>query len=75
MKIPIYEGALEPLVSVSRFATKVSLPLFHGNDGLGDRPNIYPEPNIADVENTKNQTHAANFIVEIVEKYPGGKFN
>ncbi len=58
-EIPVYKGTEHPLVR-----EYPRDPYCHGQDGLGNH--FFPEPKIE-----TEKMHAANAIVELVNKYPG----
>lgn len=57
--IPVAKGMEHPLVR-----PYPSDPYSHGEDGLGNH--FFPEPNLK-----PDQRHASQFIIDMVEKYPG----
>jgi len=67
--VPIYAGAQGPLIST--FVDGCCSKEYHGEDGLGDAPHIFPSPDPTDFHAEVPEKHAAQAIIDIAHQNPG----
>jgi len=67
--VPIYAGASEPLISTA--IDGCCSKEYHGEDGLGDSPEIYPPTEDAHFKAEVPGKHAVQAIIDIIRANPG----
>ena len=62
LQIPVYRGAVDPIVETTDRAENV-----HGSDGFGD----FHYPDAPDVDKFMQKEHAVNYLTRITSQNPG----
>eukprot|EP01024_Parvocaulis_polyphysoides_P039534 TRINITY_DN3576_c1_g1_i1.p1 TRINITY_DN3576_c1_g1~~TRINITY_DN3576_c1_g1_i1.p1 ORF type:complete len:371 (-),score=21.40 TRINITY_DN3576_c1_g1_i1:356-1468(-) len=66
LEVPVYRGAAQPILSDPIDAT-----YYHGSDGLGDQPDIYPQYDKVDISPYKVGKLAVLELLEASHQYKG----